>query len=102
MDVQSAAHIGRPLAHAEQSKTTLLFAPGRRVFRVEADAVVVDHQLHEVVFHRQIHFHMPGAGVQRHIFQGFLKDAVKRQLDVAGQPHGQRHAGQLEDTPVRS
>ncbi len=64
--------------------------------RIEAGAVVLDGQLHEVGLLRELHRHVAGAGVLIHVFQGFLKNAVKRELGVGGQPGGQLHAGQFD------
>jgi len=95
-DHQGAAHIGCPLAHAKQTKAAFSFSSGRVMIGVEAHPVVIDCQLHEVARLRQMHRHVTGACVLLHIFQGFLENAVKRQLGVSGQPRVQLHADQLD------
>ena len=65
------------------------------VIRIEADPVVIDRQLNEGA-QPQAHGHMAGAGVLLHVSQGFLENAVERQLGVGGQPRGQPRAGQLD------
>jgi len=67
-DLEVAVHIGRSLAHAEQTKAALSFSSCRMMIRVEADPVVIDHQLHNVSRLRQMHRHATGAGVFLHIF----------------------------------
>src|ERR1039457_6776889 len=94
-DLKGAAHVGRPLAHAEQTKAALSFSSGRVLLRVEADPIVLDRQLNEGAL-PQAHGNVAGAGVLLHILQSVLENAVERQLAFGGQPGGQWLAGQLE------
>ena len=72
------------------------FRPVGVTIRVEADPVVMDRQLNDGALLLQAHRHVAGAGVLLHVLQGFLENAVERQLGVGGQPRGQLHAGQLD------
>src|SRR5664280_3746896 len=56
---ESAAHIGRSLAHSEQTKVVPLLSSGRRLIRVEADPVVLDRQLHDVAPVSYTHLTLP-------------------------------------------
>ena len=77
---QSPVDQSQAFTHASEAQSTL--APCRG--EIEADTVIVQPQLNSIPFARESDLDLPSPSIFQDIMEGFLRNAIQTEGDIAG------------------